>query len=157
MKHREFFDNFACFDGFDPLVARNWYPVTHWEIQKAGGLGLLYHFKDSHVKALISSYPELNLEESKFSSEDWKDVASRRKFFDDFFAHCNKFDPLDAKKWYKVTNREVTKVGGGGLLDCYKGSHIKALISLYPELNLQAKQFPNWRGYWKNHESQKIL
>jgi hypothetical protein len=32
----------------------------------------------------------------------WKDLASRRKFFDNF-AVSKQFNPLEAEKWYTVT------------------------------------------------------
>jgi hypothetical protein len=34
-KHRRFFDRFAIFKKFDPLIAEKWYPITRKDISNA--------------------------------------------------------------------------------------------------------------------------
>jgi len=48
---------------------------------------------------------------------------------------------LDAENWYFVTHNAITKAGGRGILKYYNGSHIKALMKLYPELKLNKESF----------------
>jgi len=139
---RNFFDLFARSKNFNPLEAENWYSVTLKEIMKAGGRGLLNIYNGSHIKALMQLYPELTLEKRNFwkSESGWKVPRIQRNFFDEF-ARSKKFSPLDANNWYSVTLSEVITAGGGSLLQYYNGSHIKALVTLYPELMLKKRNF----------------
>ena len=36
--------------------------------------------------------------------------------------------------------------GGGGISNYYEGSHIKAIIALFPNLNLSKEDFPTFSG-----------
>jgi len=133
-KGRKFFEEFAASNKFNPLETEKWYSVSRSEIIRAGGRGLLYHYKGSHFRALADLYPELTLKKEIFlSTKKWKEVKNQRKFFDEF-ARSKNFNPLDAEKWYSVSRKEIRRTGGSGLLNYYKGSHIKALKKLYPEL-----------------------
>jgi len=65
-----------------------------------------------------------------------------------------KFNPLDAEKWYSVTRNDIRRAGGTFLLhQHYNGSHIKALMKLYPELMLKRGYFLKFKkkrpGSWK--------
>jgi len=110
--------------------------------QFQGGSGVLYYYNGSHAKALVKLYPELRLKKENFlkSKEGWKTPAIQRSFFE-AFARSNNFNPLDAEKWYSVTCKEITRAGGRGALSYYNGSHIKALVMLYPELMLRKRNF----------------
>jgi len=132
---RNFFERFARSKKFNPLDAENWYSVTHKEIIRAGGGGVLNYYHGSHVKALVKLYPELMLKRENFwkSRKGWKAPAYQRKFFEGF-ARSKKFNLLDAEKWYSITRREIKRAGGSGLLKHNNGSHIKALVKLCPEL-----------------------
>jgi len=72
---------------------------------------------------------------------DWKKPKQRREFLDEF-AKSKKFDPLDAEKWYSIFKKDIINAGGRGILLYYKGSHVRALTQLYPELKLQKQKFP---------------
>jgi len=90
---------------------------------------------------LVKLYPELNLKLGNFvQSEEWKAPASQRNFLDSF-ARSKKFNPLNAEKWYSVTRDKIIRAGGRALLFYYNGSHIKALVKLYPELMLKRSNF----------------
>jgi len=138
LKIEKFFDAFARSKNFNPLDAEEWYLVTEQDIINEGGKGILEFYKGSHVKALIELYPELCLRKNSFphyfqEGGNWKDPEHRRKFFEEF-AKSKQFHPLDAERWYSITKKEVINAGGGGVLEYYDGSHIKALIDVYPEL-----------------------
>jgi len=147
---RNFYDTFARTKKFDPLDAEKWYSVTYNEIIRFGGKGLLDYYNGSHIKALMKLYPELVLKKENFfkSNKGWKASENQRKFFDGF-AKSQKFNPLDAEKWYSVTHNEIIRAGGGTLLNYYNGSHIKALVKLYPELMLKRMKFFKSKGVWK--------
>jgi len=128
------------------LDAEKWYSVNESKIRKAGGGGLLWQYNGSHIKALIELYPEIILKERDFlrSKWGWKETEKQRKFFDEF-ARSKNFNPLDSEKWYFVSQQEIHKAGGSGLLNYYEGSHIKALMKLYPELILKKSNFRTMR------------
>jgi len=139
---RSFFDRFARFKYFSPLDTEKWYSVTYKEIRRAGGRALLKYYNGSHIKAMVKLYPELTLEKGNFfrSERAWK----ARKFFEEFAIHSN-FNPLDAERWGSVTCRDIIQAGGEKLLLNYNGSHIKALMKLYPELRLKKDNFEKWK------------
>jgi len=127
------------------LDSAKWYSTTHKEIICAkGGRAVLSYYNGSHTTALMEVYPELVLNKEKFFQSKgimvWKTPDQRRKFFDDF-AKSKQFNPLDAEKWYITTLRDITSAGGRGVLKYYEGSHVKALIKLYPELMLKHEHF----------------
>jgi hypothetical protein len=91
--------------------------------------------------------------------------AKYQRIFFDNFAKSRKFDPLDTEKWYLITRKEIwdavsfglnfyslTKLihlvtkKGRGVLNYYNGSHISALIKLYPELGLNRGHFFQSKG-----------
>jgi len=146
-KQRKFFNEFAQSKKFNPLDVENWYSITLRDIIRAGGSGLLNYYKGSHIEALVKLYPELTFNKGNFSTckvgwkgPGWKSFGNQRKFFDEF-AKSQKFNPLKAENWYSVTLRDITRAGGGGLLKYYSGSHIEALMKLYPELMLNKRKF----------------
>jgi len=65
----------------------------------------------------------------------------RRQFFDQF-AESKNFHPiLESEKWYSVGWADIKSIpGGSGVLNYY-GSHITAIMKLYPELKLEKKKF----------------
>jgi len=155
-KSRNFFDGFARSQNFNPLDAENWYSVTCNEVVRAGGWGLLRYYNGSHIKALVTLYPELTLKKENFfrSKKGWKALGNQRKFFDTF-AESKNFNPLDAENWYSITYNEIVRAGGNGLLGYYNGSHIKALLTLYPELILKRANFFQSEQGWKARGNQR--
>jgi len=140
-KHRKFFDRFADSKQFDPLDAEKWYSISKQDIKQAGGNSILTRYEGSHFKALKKLYPELVWrKETSFTYGDWKNPKKQRQFFDEFAA-SKRFQPSDVGSWYSVSNMDIRKAGGSGILKYYKGSHIRAIMLLYPELSLQTKKF----------------
>jgi len=120
-----------------------------------GGRRVLNYHKGSYITALIKLYPELKLKKKFFSHARWRAPQLQRKFFDEF-AKSNGFDPLDENQWYSVTSKQINRAGGGSaILKYYKGSHIAALIKLYPEVIFQKERFFE---VWKiPHERRKFF
>jgi len=75
--------------------------------------------------------------------------------FFDGFARSKNFNPLDAEKWYSVTNKEIMRAGGAAVLHYHKRSHFKALAELYPELMLKKGNFFKSQEGWKANENQR--
>ena len=80
--HRNFFDELAKDMDFDPLVAENWYKMTHntvikkkvWRISTntrnniywQGGTSIIKHYEGSYIKALEKLYPEVSFSRDMF-------------------------------------------------------------------------------------------
>jgi len=146
-KRRAFFDNFAKSKRFNPLHEVNWYSITRKDILQKGGGSVLSHYKGSYIRALVELYPELNLKKDLFPNYtdcNWKTSKKRREFFDHLAQHKD-FNPLHPEKWYTVNSKDVVNMGGSGILKYYNGSHIKALMQLYPEINLVKEKFTTHR------------
>jgi len=121
-----------------------WSFVSHNEILRSGGGSLLSYYNGSHIRALGKLYPELK-ENLLLFKEGWKAPENQRKFFDEF-ARSKKFNPMDPENWYSVTRNDIQRAGGSSLLNNYfNGSHVKALVKLYPELMLKMENFLNLR------------
>ena len=65
-------------------------------------------FGGSFIDALITSFPELSFDKSKFLKAPghyWKNTQNIKAWFDDF-ARTKDFDPRIADNWYKVSHKE---------------------------------------------------
>jgi len=98
----------------------------------------------------VQLYPELTLKKGYFlkSKEGWKETGNQRKFFDDF-AKSKNFNPLDSEKWYSVPHHDIIRAGGLSLMHYYNGSHVNALVKLYPELKLNKESFLQSEKLWE--------
>eukprot|EP00026_Physarum_polycephalum_P001070 Phypoly_transcript_01071.p1 GENE.Phypoly_transcript_01071~~Phypoly_transcript_01071.p1 ORF type:complete len:1197 (-),score=193.28 Phypoly_transcript_01071:69-3659(-) len=152
VKNRKlFFDGFAARNGFDPLIASNWYNIAH-KISSAKGYKLvLDHYQGSLIRALVHIYPDIGLQIHKFEAILWA-KASNRNFFFDYFAGLMGFDPHVKENWYSVTRDQLSKLKGlKAVLAYHKKSFIRALLSLYPNIGLDKTKFSILpAGYWSN-------
>jgi hypothetical protein len=98
--------------------------ITKFISDSQGGSSILKRYKGSFTKALIKLYPELTFERENFLQLKGLLVLllnyyfnlsfillegkkqQYRTFFDNFACSKN-FDPLDAAKWYSVTQSEL--------------------------------------------------
>eukprot|EP00026_Physarum_polycephalum_P002368 Phypoly_transcript_02374.p1 GENE.Phypoly_transcript_02374~~Phypoly_transcript_02374.p1 ORF type:complete len:856 (+),score=113.95 Phypoly_transcript_02374:207-2774(+) len=133
--HAEFFKNFAASKGFDFRTAEKWYLISNGEIlQTKGGTSVLKHYENSTAKALISLFPDIGLDASKFSKAPqkyWENKANRLKFFNTV-ARLQGFNPLSVSNWKATTVRSLYKFKGGRtVLGYYKNSLAKAISDLY--------------------------
>eukprot|EP00026_Physarum_polycephalum_P002644 Phypoly_transcript_02652.p1 GENE.Phypoly_transcript_02652~~Phypoly_transcript_02652.p1 ORF type:complete len:698 (+),score=61.56 Phypoly_transcript_02652:137-2095(+) len=135
---REFFVNYAKRKGFDPLYPENWYTqlATNVGNEKGGRTVLSYY--DSRLRtALISLFPEIGLDESRFKiQESWKDENKRRGILLDF-AKANNFDPLKSENWETVSGRRFIRFSSAAntiLKSYYSSSLLKAVLALFPNI-----------------------
>jgi len=71
----------------------------------------------------------------------WKAEENRLSFFDTLFVKLG-YKYMD--DWYKVTQEDIYKNGGMGLLNNYYAwSPSRALLSVYPEHEWDLKKFNN--------------
>jgi len=127
----------------------DWYRLSHEDIIKNNGRGLLMHYNYSTSKTLLSVYPEYNWTIWKFkivSRGFWTERTNQRLFFDwvgKELGFCSSED------WYTITNDDIFKYGGGRLLLKYKNSPLAALQAIYPEFRWQWWKFSNKpKGPW---------
>jgi len=144
LQRRNFFDQLARDLDFDPSDSESWYRITKEEVmKKQGARGVLVYHNQSYASALINLYPELGLKSYLFKGyqdQDWSSPQARRDFFDQL-AHGMGFNPLQSEKWYSLRYKDVVDKKGSKVLSYHNSSHIKALMDLYPELNLDAHKF----------------
>eukprot|EP00026_Physarum_polycephalum_P003873 Phypoly_transcript_03889.p1 GENE.Phypoly_transcript_03889~~Phypoly_transcript_03889.p1 ORF type:complete len:768 (+),score=139.06 Phypoly_transcript_03889:1-2304(+) len=139
-----FFSDFAQENGFDPLVAKNWYKVPLSVISKYKGAWDIKHYYLSLTNALLILFPDIGADRAKVFKppiSNWKEKEPRRKWFEELAAEYN-IDPLNAEHWYTLPGSIMNaRSGGGGILRYYKGGVHKALADLFPEVEFDAVRF----------------
>jgi len=136
------------------LDIEKWYEVSYQDVaSKKGGVHILKHHNGSHTRALMNLFPELDFDPKLFVDISRR---SRREFFDKIAENMG-FDPLDASRWYGISARELLSRGNATrVLRHHGSSHIKALVDLYPELNLVASKFKNVpRNSWEDSQKRR--
>eukprot|EP00026_Physarum_polycephalum_P001081 Phypoly_transcript_01082.p1 GENE.Phypoly_transcript_01082~~Phypoly_transcript_01082.p1 ORF type:complete len:1032 (+),score=114.94 Phypoly_transcript_01082:178-3273(+) len=74
---RNWFVAFANAQPFDPLIANNWYSVSHPQIMAVkGARSMLAYYGNSYSNALLSLFPNIGLEKKKFSRSHGKKNSS---------------------------------------------------------------------------------
>jgi len=142
---KQFFDQFAKDNEFDPLVASNWYTVTTaMVIPRKGGKSVLEYYGGSFAKALLQLYPDIGLDRTRFMALPngyWASEQNRKGFFD-AFAKEEGFDPLVPGNWYKVALKTVkAKRGFESVMQYYNKRFPSALAQVYPDIGLDESQF----------------
>eukprot|EP00026_Physarum_polycephalum_P015371 Phypoly_transcript_16035.p1 GENE.Phypoly_transcript_16035~~Phypoly_transcript_16035.p1 ORF type:complete len:284 (-),score=54.79 Phypoly_transcript_16035:37-840(-) len=82
----------------------------------------------------------------------------RRRFFEEY-ARDNDFDPLDPENWYSITTKDIeTKPGGSTVLKYHKDSPIRALVSLFKEVEFDILRFNRVPiGFWEDIDNRKLF
>eukprot|EP00026_Physarum_polycephalum_P001478 Phypoly_transcript_01480.p1 GENE.Phypoly_transcript_01480~~Phypoly_transcript_01480.p1 ORF type:complete len:1080 (+),score=145.14 Phypoly_transcript_01480:111-3350(+) len=145
---KQFLDHFALEHGFDPLKPDNWYSIKISHIStRAGGSSFLGLYNNSIRSAVISLFPNLNFDISKFgkSREDiLADERLKKKFIK--LANSLEFDPLVAENWHSARlNLELMQKSKvwATVTRRYKGSFPKALLHLFPDIGLDEQKLRN--------------
>eukprot|EP00026_Physarum_polycephalum_P001966 Phypoly_transcript_01970.p1 GENE.Phypoly_transcript_01970~~Phypoly_transcript_01970.p1 ORF type:complete len:954 (+),score=99.16 Phypoly_transcript_01970:90-2951(+) len=151
---REFMREVANKRGFDPLVAENWYTLTKENIMHFKGvLSILKFHNGSLANALLSLFPEIGLEEHKFTTSgaaNLDSIPARRNFLSDF-ARQNEFDPLSAKDWYSFAGDIVATENARSLLSYYSGDIVAMLMHVFPDVGLvRQKLETSYANYWRS-------
>eukprot|EP00026_Physarum_polycephalum_P002997 Phypoly_transcript_03006.p1 GENE.Phypoly_transcript_03006~~Phypoly_transcript_03006.p1 ORF type:complete len:734 (+),score=100.03 Phypoly_transcript_03006:377-2578(+) len=142
---KDFFDSYAKKLGFDPLIASNWYSVSHDDIAAEKGGGTILHlYRSSLMKAVVDIYPEVKFDKSEFGVLNRKTyhVSNMRKLFDSF-ARAQGWDPLVTENWYEISPEmlQEDKMCANLLQVRFKGNLVQALSEIYPDLRLQHHKF----------------
>jgi len=79
---KEFFNNYAKENGFDPLVPDNWYKVRYRALSlynKNWRFVMLKHFERKLSNCLMDVYPNIGLQQSKFLQKQKKKRNKHKK------------------------------------------------------------------------------
>eukprot|EP00026_Physarum_polycephalum_P001348 Phypoly_transcript_01349.p1 GENE.Phypoly_transcript_01349~~Phypoly_transcript_01349.p1 ORF type:complete len:1107 (+),score=164.22 Phypoly_transcript_01349:191-3322(+) len=156
---RKFFDGIAKHRGFDPLKPKNWYFITPSIILKyKGANGVLAHYKNNYVKALMSLYPNIGLDKMKFDQlpyNHWNDAENKREVFRQV-AKEMEFDPLIASNWYSVRTDSIFYKKGARAILAQHGNFVQALCDLFPNVKFDKPKFLFLTDYqWKQEHARK--
>eukprot|EP00026_Physarum_polycephalum_P001621 Phypoly_transcript_01623.p1 GENE.Phypoly_transcript_01623~~Phypoly_transcript_01623.p1 ORF type:complete len:1048 (-),score=160.89 Phypoly_transcript_01623:116-2998(-) len=179
---RQFFENYAKDNDFDPLVPENWYSQPRDIIMTIKGAYSIVSYHGTLPDALIDLFPNIGLEKSRFLNlYAWHKQENRKRFFETY-AKAHNFDPKIPDNWYSRSREDILSVSGaGGVLSYHSGSYIKALVDLFPNIgwdkskfkdsaasmDVRRRYFENYAkinkfdplnpSAWHNHPRQKIL
>eukprot|EP01121_Diplochlamys_sp_Union-15-3_P013862 TRINITY_DN4362_c0_g1_i1.p1 TRINITY_DN4362_c0_g1~~TRINITY_DN4362_c0_g1_i1.p1 ORF type:complete len:431 (-),score=54.16 TRINITY_DN4362_c0_g1_i1:183-1475(-) len=151
---RTFFDNLGHKLGLRRF--QDWYNIKQSTILEYGGYTVMSYFEDSPAKALTSVYPEFPWLTWKFSNVPrgyWKDKSNHRLFFD-WLGEVLHYQNHD--DWYNISQADIYRHGGRGLLAYYEESPAKALTMVYPDVPWLMWKFTSVpRGFWKDVSNQR--
>eukprot|EP00026_Physarum_polycephalum_P001103 Phypoly_transcript_01104.p1 GENE.Phypoly_transcript_01104~~Phypoly_transcript_01104.p1 ORF type:complete len:992 (-),score=189.41 Phypoly_transcript_01104:668-3643(-) len=153
---RSFLDSFAAQNGFDPLVAENWYSVTVPAMNLYKNVKAIRRKYGSLRAALIVLYPELSFDISKFSKmpQNYWQPSAKRNFFDTL-AKKRGFDPLIPENWYTINKKAIQGEKNGNTI-LHGQTIAKSLQSAYPNIGLDVTKLPK-RKYWTNFQNRKTF
>eukprot|EP00026_Physarum_polycephalum_P001092 Phypoly_transcript_01093.p1 GENE.Phypoly_transcript_01093~~Phypoly_transcript_01093.p1 ORF type:complete len:1197 (+),score=192.21 Phypoly_transcript_01093:78-3668(+) len=160
-KMRSFFERFALENQFDPLVAENWYLYGANSFASYPDANyVLSNFKGSFVAALVTLFPELSLDESKFltlKKNFYHNDENRRRVLEELADKLG-FDPLIPENWYSTSSDSIKSNSRASsiLSTYYGGSVVKCLQHLFPELALDTRKFPFLhQNYWNEERNRR--
>jgi len=141
----EFFETFAKKKHFDPLVAENWYTISHQELRYFARSQPSYaRYEGNFIEYLMEIYPSFGLQEEKFllPQNYFQDVKKRRNFFVKLAVERGGFDPLVPDNWYPTKKKDLLSTKGAyTILRYYSGSLAKALVHLFPGVKFDETKF----------------
>eukprot|EP00026_Physarum_polycephalum_P001243 Phypoly_transcript_01244.p1 GENE.Phypoly_transcript_01244~~Phypoly_transcript_01244.p1 ORF type:complete len:1086 (+),score=113.52 Phypoly_transcript_01244:74-3331(+) len=143
----------------DPLLSETWYSITRLPtlglLRKKFGLAQLHDKMEygGWIPLIIKCFPDLNLDPSKFHHlpiRFWDNLQNRRNSLLKFAERVG-FDALVASNWYQTIRQNDFVEGSAMLKMFYKGSLAKALLHLFPEIDVDLSKFEKTpQGYWQS-------
>lgn len=145
---RNFFEEYARTNRFDPLQPENWYLRASSNIvETKGASGVLFYHNYSVQKALLDLFPNIGLNKTKFDCPTiWQDRNNRKQFFE-IYANENKFNSQDPNNWYSQSRNKIFSAKGANWVMSYHNNSVfQALSDLFPDIGLEKFKFP--KHYW---------
>eukprot|EP00026_Physarum_polycephalum_P001631 Phypoly_transcript_01633.p1 GENE.Phypoly_transcript_01633~~Phypoly_transcript_01633.p1 ORF type:complete len:1064 (+),score=132.57 Phypoly_transcript_01633:31-3192(+) len=153
---RQFFESFAEKNGFDPLVADNWYFLRPSRFAAAKGANfVLDHYGHSLPEALVDLFPEVSFDLNSFAAQ-YRNPESRKNLFIQY-AKRNSFDALIASNWYPQIHGVLQTPGSSVVLSYYNGSVVRALAALFPNLSFDKSKFHYPNQIWQQEGNRRKL
>eukprot|EP00026_Physarum_polycephalum_P001959 Phypoly_transcript_01963.p1 GENE.Phypoly_transcript_01963~~Phypoly_transcript_01963.p1 ORF type:complete len:985 (-),score=156.37 Phypoly_transcript_01963:23-2977(-) len=156
-EHRkQLFLEFAKEKRFDPRVPENWYSMSITSfLSKRGAREVLSYYGGSYANALAHLFPDLKLDVSKFTKENYyENEENQREFFIDIAKEMG-FDPKIPENWYPLSLELVLPHKGAVIvLSRYNHNLCTALMHLFPNVAFDKDKFipPN---YWLSMKNRK--
>eukprot|EP00026_Physarum_polycephalum_P003118 Phypoly_transcript_03127.p1 GENE.Phypoly_transcript_03127~~Phypoly_transcript_03127.p1 ORF type:complete len:674 (+),score=87.16 Phypoly_transcript_03127:242-2263(+) len=157
-RRREFFENFAKKNHFNPFQAENWYPLLNSVSAEKGANHVVHFHRKSVGQALLDLFPDIGLDKSKLTDlpsdfGSWHTVESRRQFLENY-ARSQGFDPQNPEPWYSQNKLKILSIKGGSTVLGYHGdSLLRALTDLFPKMEFDRVRFPSYR--WAKAENRR--
>lgn len=136
----------------------DWYKIMGKRIAEHGGYTLLTRYGHSTSKLVMSVYPNHKWISSSFDptlGTRWGSKENQQQFLERLARHLGlkKFED-----WYNVTAKQITENGGSRILDKYKGSPSKLIMSVYTDYKWDPQNFKSRAskmppGYWENKDN----
>jgi len=126
---------------------QDWYSITHQDIEKHGGSGLISnHYNNSPVTTLLSLYPEFDWEPWKFVNlklprSIWGQEGKYGKKILTDMSKCLGISSLD--DWYRVSLNDLALCRGADLYIKKRGGLMKFLLAEYPDHSWDQRKFSN--------------
>jgi hypothetical protein len=145
---RIFLNNLGKQLGFQSLD--NWYNISKKQIEQNGGNSLLRNYYGASPSKLVKSvYSEHSWNEFKFSNVHNISNEEQRNYLEEL---GNKLGIRYMDDWYNITQKLIMENGGSSILQKYKGSPSKMLLSIYPNYPWVLEKFRTKisEKYWEN-------
>eukprot|EP00026_Physarum_polycephalum_P001944 Phypoly_transcript_01947.p1 GENE.Phypoly_transcript_01947~~Phypoly_transcript_01947.p1 ORF type:complete len:919 (+),score=98.36 Phypoly_transcript_01947:138-2894(+) len=163
--YRSYFTRFAKLNKFDPLVADNWYSITHRAIRKfketmESNAAARQISMAQFIPLLVESFPELRLSTNKFrytsSAKFWADPQNRRDVFIEF-AKARDMDPFHPDTWYSFKLKDIEGSKKISTILHYHKGVVPALLDLFPDIGLDARKFHKFppSKFWADMRNRK--
>eukprot|EP00026_Physarum_polycephalum_P001430 Phypoly_transcript_01431.p1 GENE.Phypoly_transcript_01431~~Phypoly_transcript_01431.p1 ORF type:complete len:429 (+),score=43.62 Phypoly_transcript_01431:2047-3333(+) len=144
---RNLLEKFAQSYGFDPKIPENWYQQPKGRLMAFEGIpSLMRFYKENIPKALISIFPDIGLDKSRFVGN----LQLQRSFFEKY-ATENGFDSRNPDNWYQLSSNQIMSAKGAlGALQNH--SIIGVLCSAFPNIGLDFQSFRELQQQAKQRE-----
>eukprot|EP00026_Physarum_polycephalum_P003563 Phypoly_transcript_03576.p1 GENE.Phypoly_transcript_03576~~Phypoly_transcript_03576.p1 ORF type:complete len:754 (+),score=101.52 Phypoly_transcript_03576:123-2384(+) len=154
---KQVFLDYAKRNGFDPLVAENWYSQKSrfWEIKKE-----CWTLGSGNVsKTLLHVFPDIGLDIHKLylPSNTWTSKQNRKNWLISY-AKSKGINPTNPQDWYSLNIQKAgtTKELRAILRRFYAGSIKNYLTDVFPELDLSPDKFLHKsKNYWRPAENRR--
>eukprot|EP00026_Physarum_polycephalum_P012597 Phypoly_transcript_12920.p1 GENE.Phypoly_transcript_12920~~Phypoly_transcript_12920.p1 ORF type:complete len:356 (+),score=59.55 Phypoly_transcript_12920:23-1069(+) len=143
-KRRNFFEEYARRNNFDPLIPANW--CMHAKdkiILTKGAWGVISYHHNNVAQALLDLFPDIGLDKSTllFPHKDIRKAENRRNFFENF-AKASGFDPRIPANWTTEYQGKILAIKGiRKILSFHSNSLSKALLDLFPDMQTDRTKY----------------
>eukprot|EP00026_Physarum_polycephalum_P016043 Phypoly_transcript_16871.p1 GENE.Phypoly_transcript_16871~~Phypoly_transcript_16871.p1 ORF type:complete len:257 (+),score=38.97 Phypoly_transcript_16871:68-772(+) len=141
---KQFFIEHARTNGFDPLIAENWYSVPTSIYARKGASRVLHYYQRSISTALSELFPNIGIDKSKFVNlpkKYWQDEGNRKKLLLKF-ARENSLDAYNPEHWYGVSRQKfLATKGANSVIEYHDRNLPRMVMDLLPEIGATESGF----------------
>eukprot|EP00026_Physarum_polycephalum_P003063 Phypoly_transcript_03072.p1 GENE.Phypoly_transcript_03072~~Phypoly_transcript_03072.p1 ORF type:complete len:815 (+),score=91.36 Phypoly_transcript_03072:101-2545(+) len=152
INRRNFFEQYAMENGFDPHVPEHWYQQSREKLMSIkGAAGVVVYHQHDVAKALLDLFPDIGLDSTKLRNE-WDLKLQTKKERLGFFENYARFRGFDAhvpENWYVQSKRDFAllknshKMTYHKIMFYYNHNLANALVDLFPYMRLDSSKLKN--------------